>query len=320
MMRKRSLGNTDLSVTEIGLGAWPIGGSSYGDVGDKQAAAVLEAYLDEGGNFIDTAHNYGESERRIGDMLSTLKVRDRLILATKTHHTKSIDEIPEIRNDLETSLRRMRTEWIDLYYIHSPSEDSDIMNRVLDELFVLREEGKIRYIGASIKGPNVTQATVDLCTQYIDTGRVNALQVIYSILRQKNRESIGYAKEHGVGIVARTALENGFLTGKYEPDGADFGGGHRTKWGGKRLRGILEEALKMEEWAICPPYHSLAQVALAFSLACDGVSTVIPGAKNRYQVAGNAEVGELPPIDAAILSRLADTYRDFNDRANTGSE
>ncbi len=76
----------------------------------------------------------------------------------------------------------------------------------------------------------------------------------------------------------------------------------------------------MEEWAISPPYHSLAQVALAFALSYDGVSTVIPGAKNRYQVAGNAEVAELPAIDADILTRLTETYREFNYMANTGVE
>ena len=319
MMRKRYLGGTKLEVTEIGLGAWPIGGSSYGEVTDQQAMAVLEAYFDEGGNFIDTARGYGESERRIGEALKLFGNRDRIILASKTPHTDSVGQIPEIRKDLETSLKLLQADCIDLNYIHNPPDDTDTMNRVLDEFSKLRLEGKIRAVGASIKGPNVTQETVALCRRYIDTGRIDALQLIYSILRQRNQESITYAKKHDVGIVARTALENGFLTGKYKPEGPSFEGRHRSRWGGDRLRAILQEALEMEEWAISPPYHSLAQVALAFALSCDGVSTVIPGAKNRYQVAGNAEVAELPAMDADILTRLTETYREFNDMANTGA-
>ena len=320
MMRRRALGRTGLEISEIGLGAWPIGGASYGDVAEEQAAAVLEAYFEEGGNFIDTARSYGESERRIGESLRRHGNRDSLIIATKSPHTQSPDDLVCIREDLETSLRLMGIDHVDLYYLHSPPEDRDLMRKVLDEFERLKEKGLIRYIGASIKGPNVTQDTVDLCRQYVDSGRVDAIQLIFSVFRQRNREAIRYALDHGVGIVARTALESGFLTGKYDPELPRIDGNHRARWSGHKLQAMLKEALELQEWAIQPPYHSLAQVALAYVLAEEGVSTIIVGAKNRYQVVGNTEVGELPLIDRDTYARLSAAYAQFTDRANTGAE
>ncbi len=320
MMRKRVLGRTGLQVSEIGLGAWPLGGASYGEVREEQAAAVLEAYFEEGGNFIDTARSYGESERRIGAALKRNKNRGGLVIATKTPHTENADDVPRIREDLETSLQHLGIDHVDVFYIHNPPENRELMNKVLDEFEKIKNEGLIRHIGASIKGPNVTNQTVDLSKQYVDSGRVDVIQLIFSIFRQRNREAIRYASSHGVGIVARTALESGFLTGKYNPELPRIDGNHRRRWSGQKLRAILTESLELNEWAIRPPYHSLAQVALGYVLAEDGVSTTLVGAKNRYQVVGDTEVGELPPIDSDILTRLNTEYAQFTERANTGSE
>jgi aryl-alcohol dehydrogenase-like predicted oxidoreductase len=209
-----------------------------------------------------------------------------------------------IRSDLETSLRLLQTDWIDLYYIHMPPDDLDGMNRDLDVFEQLRDEGKIRFIGASVKGPDVTQATVDLCRQYIDTGRVDAIQLIYSIFRQRTRDIFGLAQKRGVGLVGRTCLESGFLTGKYPPGHTFAGKDHRSRWGGERLRRILTCAQELREAAVAPPYETLAQVAIRFAMLPAAIATTIVGARTVDQTRANLAALGLPRLSPALVLHL----------------
>jgi aryl-alcohol dehydrogenase-like predicted oxidoreductase len=312
MLAKRRLGRTGFQVTELGFGAWAIGGRGYGDVERQQALAALEAYVAQGGNFIDTATRYGHSEDLIGDMLSEPGLRERLILASKAPQ----HDPEEIREAVEGSLRRLHTDYVDLYYLHSPPWDADTMNQVLDVYETLKEEGKIRAIGASIKGPRVTDEIVDLCRQYIRSGRVDVLQVIYSIFRQKNAEMLSEAMAQDVGIVGRTVLESGFLTAKYEPDHTFSEDDHRHRWGPDRLPTILTHAKVLEEVAVKPPFEELSQVAIRFALDQPGLSTLIVGAKSPAQVEENMAAAELPPLDQAFRQRLVRLYEPLNDFFN----
>ena len=309
-MRTNILGRTRVELAEIGLGTWPIGGSgkvlNYGEVSEKEALACLETYIEAGGNHIDTARAYNDSERRIGLILKDPKKREKLFVASKTPSND-----PEgIRKAVEESLRLLQTEYVDLYYMHMPPDDVDEMNRALDAYEQLREEGKIRFIGASIKAGHISQATVDLCRQYMDTGRVDVIELIYSIIRQKTREIFQEAKAKNVGLVGRTALENGFLTGKYKPghEFSESAGDHRHRWTGERLRRILAEAQKLKETAVKPPYETLIQVAIRFAMMPDAIASTIVGAKSVKQVRENLRVLELPPLDQELVDRLIKEY------------
>lgn len=315
-MIKKKLGKTGLSVTEVGLGTWPIGNVAYGRVSRSQASLVVESYLESGGNFIDTARLYGISEHIIGQVLLHHGLRDKVVLATKTANTHSLDVLADIRRDLEESLRLLKTDVIDLYYIHNPPVDSDLMYRVLDEFQKLKTEGKIRSIGASIKGGKVTEATCALCRQYVDTGEVDVVLLIYSILRQLNIRSIKYAFEHNVGVVARTVLESGFLTGKYFPGKKFSKGDFRNRWKRHHLDSILDEVQKLKKWAVKPPYRSLSQVAIRFALEPKAVCAVIMGAKNKKQALNNLSVTLLPPLEKNVLFSLRNKYKSFTSRVN----
>jgi aryl-alcohol dehydrogenase-like predicted oxidoreductase len=308
-MNTRTLGRTGFRVTEIGLGAWPIGGTGdraihYGEVFEADALECLRAYVSAGGNFIDTAHAYNMSERRIGIFLEREKVRDKLVITTKTH---SNDEAG-IRFQLEESLRELKCDVIDLYYLHNPPEDPDKMNYVLDIYERLKNEGKIRAVGASVKGVNVTPGTVELCRRYIRSGRVDVVQVVYSILRQANGEIFQEAREADVGIVARTALESGFLSGRYAPGSKFTGRDHRARFQPDRLAAILDEVVKLRDAVVSPPYESLAQVALRFVLDEPAVDTVIVGASKALQVQRNMEIASLPPLPSEVRRSLLDSY------------
>jgi len=313
--QKRILGRTRIAVSELGFGAWPIGGAQYGPVPEGEAIETVKAYIQAGGNFIDTARAYGQSEAILGKVLSQDRLRDQIILASKTFKGDSLESIPAIRADLEESLRLLRTDYLDLYYLHMPPDDPEIMDRTLDEFEILKKEGKIRAIGASIKGPAVTAATVKLCCQYIDSGRVDAIQLVYSILRQKNAEIFGYAHEKGVGLVVRTSMESGFLSGKYRP-GEVIAEGHRKRWAPETQRLIFDKVLEMEKYAVRPPYTSMAEVAVRFTLEPREVSSVIVGARTPDQSRQNVALATKPPLDAAIIRRLKDELGRLTERFN----
>jgi aryl-alcohol dehydrogenase-like predicted oxidoreductase len=309
-----------VSVSEIGFGAWPIGGSHYGDVPDSDGIQALETYIDAGGNHIDTARMYGKSEMLIGQVLNSI-ARNRIFLASKTIKGDRLDSIPQIRGDLEASLRQLKTDYLDLYYLHLPPDDIETMQRALDEFEALRDDGKIKFIGASIKAADVTPATLELCHQYIDTGRVDALQVVYSILRQLHAGMFDHAFEKGVAVIARTAMESGFLSGKYKP-GHVFDGkiknDHRNRWSAEKQKKIFAMAEEMKKWAVAAPYQTLAQVAIKFSLAPSQISSLIVGAKNTRQVQKNVDAAVLPDLRPETVARLMREYSQMTALANIG--
>lgn len=308
-MEIRKFGNTDLQVSEVGLGTWPLGGAeaglgSYGPIEEKTAIATVRRYLDLGGNFIDSARGYGPSETYIGKALAESGYdRGTVILASKTGRTKSWEDVPKIREELETTLRELQTEYVDLYQLHAPPEDPELRDRIIDEFETLKAEGKIRYIGASIKGPAVTDATVALSRSYIETRRVDALQLIYSIFRTRNARVFDESAAAGVGLIIRTSLESGFLTGKYTPD-TDFSTGHRARWSKDKTESLLQAAEELKQIAVHPPYDSLAQVALKFALQDRRISCIIPGAKSPEQCEANMAIAELPDLPSELVKKL----------------
>ena len=315
-MRKRILGKTGLQVTELGFGAWTIGGVSYGDIEKKDAVDTINSYINAGGNFIDTARRYDASESILGNYFKEYRNRKDIILCSKTFAGQKIETIPTIREDVEESLKLMGTSYIDVYYLHQPPEDEDVIEAALTELEKAKEEGLIRHIGASIKGPNVNQTTVDLCRKYIKLGRVEVFQVVYSILRQKLYDVILEAQDAGIGIVARTALESGFLSGNYRPGHVFTEPDHRARWIEDNLKFILEKTREIGK-LVNPPYENIPQMATKFTLANPGVSTLILGARNSDQVIRNMKTEILPPLPEATLNVLKQTYGNITECCNT---
>jgi len=320
MIKRRVLGRTGFEVSEIGYGGWTIGNNGnneYGDIDEREAAEVVKTYIDKGGNFIDTARAYGErSERIIGSVISGHVDREAVCIATKSKGGETAETIGEIRSDLEESLRLLRTDYVDVFQLHMPPEDPDVMNRALDEMDELKSEGKIRSLGASIKGVDVTERTVDLCHQYMDTGRIDVIQLVYSILRQKMRGVIRMAKEKNIGIIVRTSLESGLLTGKYAPGHRFTGLDQRRRYSRENLDFVLRTARELKEKAVRPPYQNLAQVAIRFALEPDGVSTVIVGAHRVRNVQQNVETDALPDLDPELVDMLKSEYGSITDKAN----
>lgn len=314
-IQKRPLGKTGLDVSVLGYGSWPIGGNSYAKIADTEAMGCVNAYLDAGGNFIDSAIGYGEAEDILGRVFQQNGRRHEIVLASKTFKSQSLDTIPQIRDDLEATLKALQTDYLDIYYMHAPPDEPEIMEAVLDEYEKLKQEGKIRCIGASIKGPSVTPATPALARQYIDSGRIDVLQMVYSIFRQMNLDVFEYALEKGVGIVARTALESGFLGGKYRP-GHQFTTGHRSLYPPERQEILLKSMEQIEKKAVKAPFETIAQVAVKFSTAPETVSTLIVGARTAEQINQLRHTMSLPELDQDLMAWLIAEFGDKTESLN----
>lgn len=298
------------TVPVCGFGGWGLGGRAYGPVARRTAEATLQRFLELGGAFIDTAEAYGESEEIIGGVLAGAGARGQVVLATKTqHHAPGL-----IRRSLEQSLRRLRTEYVDVYQIHLPPDDEAQMESVIDAFEQLRAEGKVRLVGASIKGPRVTDETVALCRQYLRTGRINALQVIYSALRPRNAAVFAEAAAAGIAIIARTVLENGFLSGKFAADHIFPEGDHRNRWSAERRGRLLSSVARVS--AALPGGGGIGQAAIRFALTPAEVSVVIPGATSPAQVEQNWRAAARGLLSAGERERLRREFTPLADDAN----
>jgi aryl-alcohol dehydrogenase-like predicted oxidoreductase len=320
-MKTRRLGTTDLEISEVGLGTWALGGVYYGPVDDEEAVKAVRTYLDAGGNHVDTAYSYHKAEPLAGKAIQGYD-RDKLILASKTYCSNSYESTKKnLRDHVTLSLRDLGADYLDLYYLHGPPHDPDEMHRVLDEYLKLKDEGLIRYIAASIPGPDVTDAKVALAHQYIASGKVNALQIAYSPLRQKARQFFAAAAEAGVGVIARQVIESGFLTGKYKPGDRFTWPDHRTRW----LDDHRDEILKtvQEDFVSLPlpdGYSSPAQVAVKYTLDAPEVAGVVLGANKASQVARNVVIDDLPPLPDELVRQIDELYEDRNDFFNPTGE
>ncbi len=312
-MRYRTLGKTGIEVSEIGFGAWGIGGD-WGGADDAAAVAALERAFDLGINFYDTAHVYGDghSERLIGQTFRTR--RDRVIIASKIPPQTYRWPVTETDSILDTfsaewivkcteeSLRRLHTDYIDVQQLHAWTPLYTEVDEWYDALLKLKADGKIRAFGVSANDWDPYGA-VDL----VNSGRVDTVQVIYNIFEQRPAERLfPAAREQNVGIIARVPFEEGLLTGTIRPGHEFPEGDWRAGW---LTPDRLEEAARRVD--ALRPYlaedrPTLAALALKFCLHPDEVSTVIPGMRRPEHVEANAAVTDTAPLPDDVVAALRD--------------
>ncbi len=310
-MKYRTLGRTEIRVSEIGFGAWAIGGS-WGPQDEKDSIAALHKAFDWGVNFIDTAAGYGDgkSERIIAKVLKERK--ERIYVATKTPpangpwpptpYCRVEDRYSEnyIRQNVEARLRNLNMDCLDVLQFHTWTRAWNKNPTPLEVLQKLKGEGKIRFIGIST--PEHDQnGLIDLMRH----GYLDVVQVIFNIFEQEPiAELLPTAAEHNVGVIIRVVFDEGVLTGKYTahhqfpPD--DF----RSKYfAGDRLGRAVERVERLKD-EIKETEMTLPQVALKFALSHPAVSTVIAGMRNAQQAEANVAVSELENLPDDMLLRL----------------
>ncbi len=307
-MKYRKLGRTNLQVSEIGFGAWPIGGDSYGKTDDTESVRTIQAALEGGVNFFDTADIYGRghSEDLLGKTLEGK--RDSVILASKVgwdfyHAGVRQNFTPDyIEFACQKSLERLQTDYLDLYQLHNPNLETLKQEDLFTPLEKLKQEGKIRFYGVSIRIPEEGLAAIDL-------GCVDTLQLVYNLINQRQAaEVLPLAKERNVGVIAREPFACGLLTGKYGKDVVFQGPDHRRRWRKETIELDLAKLDKIKQ-AIQPMKTSLPILALEFILAHEAVSTVIPGAKTVTQVQENIQASESSFLSLTDMEKIRSIYQ-----------
>ena len=317
-MNYRTFGKTGWQVSEIGFGAWAIGGN-WGEVSRRDADAALDAALDAGVNFIDTADVYGDgaSERIIADLIE--RSSGRLYVATKLGRRLSPHEpdgynLENMEAFLDRSLANLGVERIDLVQLHCPPQQVFYQPETFDALDRLVEKGKLAHWGVSVE-------KVEEAIKAIEYEHLASIQIIFNMFRQRPSELLfRLAKEKNVAIIVRVPLASGLLTGKLTADSTFADSDHRTfnRHGeafdvGETFAGVDFEtglAAVNELRSLKPADSTMAQFALRWILEFDAVSVVIPGAKNPEQARANALASELAPIDWKTLGGIKRVYEE----------
>jgi len=339
-MKMRTLGGSGIQASVVGFGAWAIGGWTWGGADEAESIRAIHAFLDAGGNLIDTApvYGFGRSEEVVGKAIAGR--RDRVVLATKcsmrwdlsddqkrraarkfSTSDEDIDWSGErseksfdvyiysgrdgIREEVERSLTRLRTDVIDLYQTHWQDDATPIAER-MGALEELKREGKIRAIGVS----NATPKQIDA---YREFGRVDSDQERYSMLdRAMERSNLPKCADENTAFLAYSPLAQGLLTGKITA-GREYAVGDQ-----RRVRDRFKAANVEKVQAILEPMRpiaerrglSLAQLTMAWTLAQRGCSHVLCGARDPRQAIDNAGAGsvELTADEVAQVTRAVEGF------------
>lgn len=305
-------------VSEIGLGTWQLGSADWGVVNDEEAFAILQSFVDAGGNFIDTADVYGSgiSESVIGRFLKTTD--KELFVATKLgrRHDGSFGwpqnfTYDGMRSHIESSLKNLDASQLFLEQLHCIPTQELRSGKVFDNFRKLKEEGLIRYWGASVE----TSEEALIC---LEQEGLASLQIIFNLFRQHVADEVfAKAKEKGVAIIVRVPLASGLLTGKFneqtkfaEKDHRSYNANGEAFNVGETFSGVeFKEGVKLsKEIASLLPDERMAQWSLRWILDHPEVTTVIPGASKIEQVKSNVAASGLPPLSKDIHNKLRSFY------------
>jgi aryl-alcohol dehydrogenase-like predicted oxidoreductase len=320
-MRLRHFGTSDLSCSEIAFGTWALGSDWWGETDSPER--LIGRALELGVTFFDTGDAYGQglNEEVVGRELARAD-RGSIQLSTKfgyvldeVRREHSEGERPQdwspshARGALEESLRRLRTDYVDLYQLHNPRMDAIERDDLFAELEALRDEGKLRHYGVAL-GPAIGWRDEGL--RALDTRDITSLQTVYNLLEQEpGHDFLATAQRTGAGVMARVPTSSGLLEDKYTPETTFSGSDHRRH----RKREWLTEGLKKVEklrFLVIEGERSMTQVALRFVLQQPGIACVVPTVTTMAELEEFAGASDSPDLTADELDRVEGLYeRDF---------
>lgn len=339
-MKMRPLGKSNIQASVVGFGAWAIGEWTWGKANEAESIRAIHAFLDAGGNLIDTApvYGFGHSEEIVGKAIADR--RDRVVLATKCGMrwdlndaqlrrahlkfatTKAMYVLPGqeaeesfdiyiyngadgIREEVERSLRRLQTDVIDLYQTHWQDDATPIEER-MSTLEALKKEGKIRAIGVS----NASPEQIDAYRQF---GQVDSDQEKYSMLdREMEASNLPKCADENIAFLAYSPMAQGLLTGKIDPDRQYPEGDQRRHKDRFKPANVRKVEAMLERMQPIAKRHDLSftQVTMAWTLAQRGCSHVLCGARTPQQAIDNASAGsvELSAEELATITAAVNSY------------
>lgn len=314
-MNYRKFGNTDLVVSEIGFGAWAVGGGAmigdtaigWGDADDNVSVKAIHSALDEGINFFDTADIYGlgHSEELLG---KTIGRRKDVLIATKggnvsRNHQFTVDYSKKhILSACGESLRRLKRDVIDHYQLHSARIQHLQNGECIEAMQQLQQEGKVRYWGISLN----TFDPLPESEFFIQNKIGNGFQLVLNLINQKAFPILKRSAEQGYGVIVRMALQFGLLTGKFDNEVNFSVNDHRKNRLTKEVVDASNNALK-PVWNLCGKYNcTKTQLALSYILNYAEVSTIIAGIRTAGQVQLNTSgLFQLDKEDREMIEQLS---------------
>ncbi|AQZ52502.1 aldo/keto reductase [Martelella mediterranea] len=317
-MHYHNFGRTGRPVSNIGFGAWQIGGS-WGSVSEEDGRAALHAALDSGINFVDTADVYGDgrSEKIIADVLAD-RGGQKPFVATKAGrrlnpHTADGYNLENLEAFVDRSLKNLRMERLDLVQLHCPPTEAFYRPEVFEALDALKAKGKIANYGVSVE-------KVEEALKAIEFPGVASVQIIYNIFRQRPASLFfPEAKRRNIAVIVRVPLASGLLSGKITRETVFDKEDHRNfnRKGdafdvGETFAGVpFEIALDAVEEVRkhVPRGTGMAAFALRWILMNEAVTVAIPGARNAEQAKANASASDLPVIGADVMAAMEEIYR-----------
>jgi aryl-alcohol dehydrogenase-like predicted oxidoreductase len=320
----RRFGDTDLEVSEIGFGTWALGSTWWGEVTESAGERLLLEALELGITFFETGDAYGQgaNEELVGRALG--RHRERVQVSTKFGYVLDSEreqhsegerpqrwDGPFVRAGLEGSLRRLGTDYVDLYQLHNPRMSAIESDECFGALEDLRAEGKIRHYGVAL-GPAIGWREEGLAA--IARRDIASVQTVYNLLEQDpGRDLMAAAAEHGVGVMARVPTSSGLLDDNLNAETTFGPGDHRRH----RPREWLVEGLQKIDRIrfLCGPEsgRTMAQAALRFILAQPQMAVVIPTITNEAELREYAGAADVPDLTPGELARVAELYgRNFD--------
>ena len=296
-----NLGKSDVEVFPIALGTNAVGGHNlYPNLDEEQGKDVVRQAINHGINLLDTAYIYGpeRSEELVGEVVKEYP-REQIKIATKGSH--EFDENQEVhqnnqpeylKQQVENSLKRLQTDYIDLYYIHFP-DDNTPKDQAVAALQELKEQGKIKAIG-------VSNFTLDQLKEANKDGYVDVVQLEYNLLHRENEAVLQYCVDHQITFIPYFPLASGILAGKYD-ENTKFSDYRTTRRDFKP--GVFEEnvrRVKALESIAAAHQTSIANIVLAFYLTRPAIDVIIPGAKRAEQVIENIKTADIVLSDDEI--------------------
>lgn len=319
-MKYRQLPRTDLSLSEVGFGVWTVATTWWGKIPEEQRAALLENAVDLGVNFFDTADTYGEGygEEILAKVLGHR--RHDLVIATKFGYDfydqltprRGHQERPQkfdpdfVRFACEQSLRRLNSDYIDLYQVHNPRIAALEQDDLFATLEQLQAEGKIRYYGVAL-GPDI--GWFEEGAAAMQERAVSSVQIIYSILEQEPaKDFFPIAADCQVGLLSRVPHASEALTGRYTEvpsfDESDHRSHRRAEW----LREALRKVEQVKFLAGEETGRTLAQAAIQFALYPPTITSVLPNFTNLAELRDYTAAVDTPPLTEGEQQILDDLW------------
>ncbi len=306
-MKYRKLGRTGLEVSEISLGTWAFGNNVYGGVAEKDGINTIHAGIDLGINLFDTAPQYGtDKQDGVAEIVlgKALKgKRDKVHISSKFGRNPCIEEgrslfyKTRVIDSVEESLKRLQTDYIDVLFFHSPFSPDEIKDDVWEGLEQVKKQGKVRFVGHSI---SMFHQTENMARLWAKENKIDIIQVVLSLMNRESQQLIEELQQYPIGVFARECLANGFLSGAITKETVFAEGTLNARYSREELAERVNQ-ISAFNFLMRDDVSNMPQAALRWVLDQKGISTVLSGAKNIFELKGAVSASEANPFNEAEL-------------------